>query len=311
MRRAWWRAAAPLVAGVLLALLPAPAGLAPHAWHFFAIFAAVILGLVLAPLPGGAIGLMGVTLLGLWVRPKEWGARFGNWWRPAIVVMAVMGLTVAPWLARDFSVHHRFVWISTNGGLNFWVGNNPFTTGSCFDVRIADLAAYSGDVVAAADGAPIVQVNPYPLPLELRDKVTSLDEVALDRALYEASFAFIRAHPRRWVGLLAQKFVSLWWFRPNIGRSSGFYQESWILPYQLLYTGALAAAVAGFILSLKHWRRHVVPYGMLAYLTVVYVAYHAITRYRWEMEPYLLVLAALTLVTGWRRVSSVLPRKAR
>ena len=57
----WWRAAAPLAAAAILALTPAPAGLAPHAWHFFAIFAAVILGLVLAPLPGGAIGLMGVT----------------------------------------------------------------------------------------------------------------------------------------------------------------------------------------------------------------------------------------------------------
>ncbi len=51
--------------------------------------------------------------------------------------------------------------------------------------------------------------------------------------------------------------------------------------------------------------------GMLAYLTVVYVAYNAITRYRWEMEPYLLMLAALALVTAWRRVLPALPRKAR
>jgi DMSO/TMAO reductase YedYZ heme-binding membrane subunit len=38
----------------------------------------------------------------------------------------------------------------------------------------------------------------------------------------------------------------------------------------------------------------------LGYLTLVYVAYHAITRYRWEMEPYLLMLGALALVTAWR-----------
>jgi len=295
----------------------------------WAALAGLALGLNILSRPS-TVGLLGVMFVGLWLRPKgyagplaavpqrersgqpkEWTTRSKNWWRPAIMVAAVMGLTVAPWLARDLLVHRRFVWISTNGGFNFWVGNNPFTTGSCFDVVIADLAAYSGDAVAAPDGATIVQVKPYPLPLELRDTAATLDEVALDRALYGASLAFIRAHPGRWLGLLAQKAVSLWWFRPNIGRSSGFYQESWIFPYQVLYTGVLIAAVFGLVLSLKEWRRHVVPCGMLAYLTVVYVAYHAITRYRWEMEPYVLVLAALALVTGWRRVSPALPWKAR
>jgi L-tartrate/succinate antiporter len=34
-----------------------------HAWYYFAIFAAVIVGLMLEPLPGGAIGLIGVTFV--------------------------------------------------------------------------------------------------------------------------------------------------------------------------------------------------------------------------------------------------------
>ncbi|MBN1136042.1 MAG: glycosyltransferase family 39 protein [Anaerolineae bacterium] len=278
-------------------------------WRW-ATLAGLALGLNILSRPSSA-GLLAVMLLGMGLKPRELGGRLKSWWRPAIMVVAMMGLTIAPWLARDLVVHRRFVWISTNGGFNFWVGNNPFTTGSCFDVVVADLAAYSGDAVSAPEGASIVQVKPYPLPLELRDTAATLDEVALDRALYGASFSFIQAHPGRWLGLLAQKLVSLWWFRPNVGLSSGFYQESWILPYRILYGGVLIAAIAGLILSLKHWRRYAVLYGMLAYLTVVYVAYHAITRYRWEMEPYLLALAALTLVTGWRRLSPVLPWKAR
>jgi len=47
----------------VIALIPAPAGLAPHAWYFFAIFAVVIVALMLEPLPGGAIGLIGVTVV--------------------------------------------------------------------------------------------------------------------------------------------------------------------------------------------------------------------------------------------------------
>jgi hypothetical protein len=280
-----------------------------ESWRWAAL-AGLVLGLNILNRPS-SIGLLAVMLLGLRLRPQGWKAHSGVWWRPALMVVAVMGLTVAPWLARDLLVHRHFVWISTNGGFTFWNGNNPFTTGSAFDVRVADLAVYSGEVVAAPDAVSVVQVKPYPLPLELRGTVATLDEVALDRALYSASLAFIQAQPRRWLGLLAQKLVSLWWFRPNVGRSSGFYQESWILPYRILYAGVLIAAVAGLFLSFKHWRRYILVYGLLTYLTVVYVAYNAITRYRWEMEPYLLVLAALALVTGWRRVSPALPWTAR
>jgi L-tartrate/succinate antiporter len=46
---------------VLLAISP-PAGLAPAAWHFFALFVAVIVALITEPMPGAAVGLIGVSL---------------------------------------------------------------------------------------------------------------------------------------------------------------------------------------------------------------------------------------------------------
>jgi L-tartrate/succinate antiporter len=58
-----WKAIAPLAVALAIALVPPPDGLAQHAWYFFAIFAGVIVGLMLEPLPGGAIGLIGVTLV--------------------------------------------------------------------------------------------------------------------------------------------------------------------------------------------------------------------------------------------------------
>ena len=60
-----WRAIVPIAVTAVLALLPAPGGLPQHAWYFFAIFAGVIAGLMLEPLPGGAVGLIGVTLVAL------------------------------------------------------------------------------------------------------------------------------------------------------------------------------------------------------------------------------------------------------
>jgi L-tartrate/succinate antiporter len=58
-----WRAFAPIAVMVVLALCPAPDGLAQHAWYFFAIFAGVIVALMCEPLPGGAVGIIGVTLV--------------------------------------------------------------------------------------------------------------------------------------------------------------------------------------------------------------------------------------------------------
>lgn len=60
---ALWKFLLPVVVSAVLALISPPAGLAPHAWYFFAIFAGVIVGLMLEPLPGAAIGLIGVALV--------------------------------------------------------------------------------------------------------------------------------------------------------------------------------------------------------------------------------------------------------
>ncbi len=58
-----WKALAPVLVALIIAAFPPPDGLAQHAWYFFAIFAGVIVGLMLEPLPGAAIGLIGVALV--------------------------------------------------------------------------------------------------------------------------------------------------------------------------------------------------------------------------------------------------------
>ena len=53
----------PVIAAIVIALIPVPGGLAQNAWYFFAIFIGVVLGLILESLPGSAIGLIGVTII--------------------------------------------------------------------------------------------------------------------------------------------------------------------------------------------------------------------------------------------------------
>lgn len=59
----------PLLTTLVLLCLPTPEGLAPYAWHFFAVFAGAIVGLILEPLPGAVVGLTAVVIITL---GSEW-----------------------------------------------------------------------------------------------------------------------------------------------------------------------------------------------------------------------------------------------
>ena len=52
----------PLAVWAVLILVPVPAGLAPTAWYYFALFATVIVALITEPVPGSVIGLLGVSV---------------------------------------------------------------------------------------------------------------------------------------------------------------------------------------------------------------------------------------------------------
>ncbi|AJZ88420.1 Tartrate transporter [Cedecea neteri] len=55
----------PILISIIILLLPVPAGLEPYAWHFFAVFVGVIVGLIFEPLPGAVIGLTGIVVIAL------------------------------------------------------------------------------------------------------------------------------------------------------------------------------------------------------------------------------------------------------
>ena len=51
-----------ILVGVIIWFLPIPAGVKKEAWHLLAIFVATIFGLILSPLPMGAVVIIGVVM---------------------------------------------------------------------------------------------------------------------------------------------------------------------------------------------------------------------------------------------------------
>jgi L-tartrate/succinate antiporter len=60
--RTFARVAPPIAVGVVIALAPAPQGLPLNAWRYFALFAAVMVGIVTEPIPAAALGLVGIVV---------------------------------------------------------------------------------------------------------------------------------------------------------------------------------------------------------------------------------------------------------
>jgi L-tartrate/succinate antiporter len=97
----YWKVVAPVAVGAALLLIPVPEGLTPNAWYYFALFVAMIIALILEPIPAAAVGLIGVTVATVtgWVAPKpadaiKWalaGFQDGTVWLIFVAFMFALG----------------------------------------------------------------------------------------------------------------------------------------------------------------------------------------------------------------------------
>ncbi|MFQ5768891.1 MAG: anion permease [bacterium] len=61
----WLKILLPILIGLTIWLLPAPAGVKTKAWHLLSIFVATILGIIVQPLPMGAVCIIGIVTTAL------------------------------------------------------------------------------------------------------------------------------------------------------------------------------------------------------------------------------------------------------
>jgi hypothetical protein len=227
-----------------------------------------------------------------------------RWLRDGIVMIAAAALMVVPWTIRNAAVLGRFVPVATNGGFVFWNGNNPFTTGSGHDVYTDKASQFLGQPVDAKLPS-VMQWQPYPLPSEIQRQVETLPETELDRRLLQSGLDFMRQEPRAWVALLGRKVIAFWWFRENLGAA---YEETWTRYYKPLYVLTLVLTVIGLALSIGQWRRYSLLYLFFGFTAVTYIGFQVLTRYRWEIEPFFLIFAALAVTTLVSRL--IAPKRA-
>ena len=233
-----------------------------------------------AALAGGALGVaavFGPTVLPFALFAAAW---LGWLRRPALVAAFALGvaLPIAPVTWGNWERGHEVVLVSTNGGLNFFVGNNE----------------HYDETLAIRPGEHWEYFEQQPL------RAGVVDAGAQSSWFYARGRAFWREHPARAVALTLRKLY-LYLDGPEIPRDTDVYTvrgdsallralvtrgPPW-LPDGLLVPLALVGAAAC-------WpdRRRLAPvYAFVALQALVVAAFFATSRYRVPAIPALAVLA--------------------
>ena len=246
---------------------------------------------------------------------------FRRSWRQTLFrllpVAIVSALVLLPWLIRGYQIHGGFVAVALNGGENLYQGNNPQTIPifrAGYDVQWSS--------------------RPADLP-----KTENEDRYAINNALADAGWRFLRENPGVIPELLLVKFQVYWNVQvtplnnlrvgerlalsdedelllitdegSHIGvtGANASYQDDGLFyvvgrnVHSVYFGGLWLLAILGAWLSRREWRELSLLVFVQISQTAVYLLFHPSTRYRSPTDPLLFVFSALVVVwlaSRWR-----------
>jgi hypothetical protein len=204
---------------------------------------------------------------------REPGAIAPRMRRLAALCIPVL-LALVPTLRHNHAASGRVVPISVNGGINFYIGNNPD-----YDTTVAIRPGLRWEQLTARFGS----MN---------------DPVRWQRNFYRASFEYVRQHPVAYLRLLCKKLL-LFWYARDIDRnqdSGSMLEESRVLRWAALpwapvaVLGLVGLVACGRVLGGTPVRLLVVV-QMLGVL-----AFFVTSRYRTAVVPWMALAAGVALV---------------
>jgi len=225
--------------------------------------AGILLGLATLTLPSAAVL---VLLTAFWLFAVNYSQP-----KRAIMRTLILGfctsLVVVPWIYRNYAVFGKPT-IATNGGRNFWLGNNPAATAS------------SGNNVALTES--------------LAAHLNSVQsEIEKEHIYYQEGKQFISQHPDRFIKLAMLKAINFWRLfpMPTSGYPSMENTSRWI--------GAFASGVLfalGLVGLITTWKSAKPEGSLLLMFFIAFTILHAIfiskVRMRLPLDHFVTIFAA-------------------
>ena len=188
---------------------------------------------------------------------------------------------------RNYHFHGQFYPFSVQGGINFYIGNNPQSEG----------------IIMEPQGIPTLPVTQVRKSIQLARYHTGQPLTAFQASDYwqNQGLRYLAEQPMDAISLYARKFF-LFWRKEEITLNINYELSRDLLPLMksifLVSFGAVAPlAIAGLLFSLKHVRQYylIIAYAGSYMLSVI--LFFISDRYRLPIAPFLCLFAALAIDT--------------
>jgi len=189
--------------------------------------------------------------------------------RFSAAALLVFAIALVPWTIRNYRVFGKFIVLRSNFGLELWLGNNPAVPDTW---------------------------SPWLHPNDSREeaeKYKRMGEIAYMEEKEREAFTFMRTHPSDTLRFMFRRFINNWLAitdsPSDTWSASPLYLKGFIVLNLLLSLSTLLGA-----LFLNRFRPvEAFPYLMvLLVFPLIFYLTHTSLRYRFPMDPIMMVLAA-------------------
>ncbi len=209
---------------------------------------------------------------------------------PIALLVAGVVLTLVPFTISNYLIANDFVLTSSNGGVNFWIGNNEEARGTFLVEQSMRTDLHAGSKELAEQR----------LGRELKPSEIS-------GYWFGEGLRFARENPGRALELVGRKFLLFWngYEIPNHYNLYYFRQVSTLLRFDpVLFLWVVPFGILGVYLSARSWRKYLLLYLFAGTYLLSLLPFFITSRYRLPVVPVMIVFAGVAFVWLWKKSRS-------
>tara|TARA_B110000008_G_C16964764_1_gene561518 strand:- start:980 stop:2167 length:1188 start_codon:yes stop_codon:yes gene_type:complete len=187
--------------------------------------------------------------------------------KKVLIYFIIYIFMMSPWWMYQYDKYGQFVRLTLADGIILYSGNNPMNT--------------TGGGVGNRNGISDVDLTKF-------NKI--LNPIERNDQMKKKAIEYIMANPVHFVEMSAVKFIRFWRLWPY----TEHYQQWYIFASSLLSYGVMLALSIGFLVrnTKNHFKKLLPIFVLIAYLTLVHMATIGSIRYRFPLEPFLIIFAS-------------------
>jgi hypothetical protein len=213
-----------------------------------------------------------------------------NWVKFSAATVLIFAICLVPWTVRNYRVFGKIIVLRSNFGLELWLGNNPDVSDTWTP-----------------------WLHPNDSPEEAR-KYKQMGEIAFMAEKRQEAFTFMRTHPAETVNFMFHRFVENWLAitdnPADAWSATPLYLKAFIVMNFLLSLFTLLGALFVYRSDPVEGFPYVI---VLLVFPLIFYLTHSSLRYRFPMDPIMIILAAYGVshpISQWLERASRHPETA-